>query len=216
MTMNFVPDGFFPEADSAWIPTLGDVLIRQNDPASTEYWNRVGWQNLSVPDDCARVQNRMDTLATRFNERYFNRMLNSETLERWQVRLQNRFDEVVRRYERAYELYETYKEDMLEDVLEGELRTVDNTTTQGGSDTSENRNIDTPDEVVNQNENYASSLSKGKVNYGRIETVNGTERRTVTGSALIDNINNSIYDWRDLDTEFVGEFENLFMNVFWY
>lgn len=214
--MSFMTDGLFPETDQVWIPTLGDVLIKQQTPGEPSVYGTVGWQALEVPVDCTRVQARMDALKTRFDERYFNRMLNAETLERWQVRLQNRFDEVVRRYERAYELYETYDEQMKEDVLAGETRVVDNTTTDGGSDTSENRAIDTPDEVVNAGDDYASSLNSGKVTYGRTQTVKGTEKKTITGSSLIENVNNSIYDWRDIDTEFVKEFENNFLNIFWY
>lgn len=206
----------FPLADDPWIPTLGDVLMKQNTADAPSPYSQVGWNALEVPAECTRVNARMPILKTRFDERYFNRMLNAETLERWQVRLQNRFDEVVMRYERAYEFYETYNTQMKEDVLAGETREVENTTTDSGSDTTEGRNIDTPDEVVNAGDNYASSLSRNKVNYGRSQTVKGTERTTVTGSSLIENINNSIYDWRDLDTEFVKEFENNFINIFWY
>lgn len=211
-------DGLFPEADSAWVPTLGDVLKKKSEGAYG--FTDVGWDELEVPADCPTVSQRMDSLKVRFEERYFNRMLNSETLERWQVRLQNRFDEVVRRYERAYELYSRYEQDMMDDVLEGEERVITTKNTQGGSDTSKGkvRNIDTPDEAVNASDDYASSRqdTDNTVNYGRTDEGNSTERRTVTGASLVDNINNSIYDWRDLDTEFVKEFENCFMNVFWY
>ena len=162
----------------------------------------------------------MAELKIRFDERYANRMLNSETLERWQVRLQNRFDEKVHVYERAYKLYQQYEQDMLDDVVQGEKITVTGTTQQGGSDTStvEARNIDTPDEVINADDNYASSLSKnqGTTQYGRKDTVDSTTTRIVTGQALVEGINNAIYSWRDLDTEFVKEFENNFLNVYWY
>ena len=217
--MNFVENGLFPEADSAWLPTYLDVQMK---------YPTFGWQSLVVDEDCPTVNSRMSILQTRFEERYANRMISSETLQRWQVRLQNRFDEVVRRYERAYGLYSRYQEDMDADVLPGETytekETIKSDTKQGGSDSSNNetRNIDTPDSVINQNPNYADSLSKGNstVNYGRTEDGNSTRdltrTRTLTGQDLMLNINGSIDGWRDLDTAFVSEFENLFLNIWWY
>lgn len=217
--MNFVENGLFPEADSAWLPTYLDVQMK---------YPTFGWQSLVVDDDCPTVASRMETLQVRFEERYANRMISSETLQRWQVRLQNRFDEVVRRYERAYGLYSRYQEDMDADVLPGETYTEKETlksdTKQGGSDSSEseNRNIDTPDSIINQNSNYADSLAKGKstVTYGRTDEGNSTRdltrKRTLTGQDLMLNINGSIDGWRDIDTSFVAEFENLFLNIWWY
>lgn len=217
--MNFVENGLFPEADSAWLPTYLDVQMK---------YPTFGWQSLVVDEDCPTVLSRMAILQTRFEERYANRMISSETLQRWQVRLQNRFDEVVRKYERAYGLYSRYQEDMDADVLPGETYTenekIENSAEQGGSDSSEseNRNIDTPDSIINQNPNYADSLTDGKstVTYGRTDKGNSTRdltrTRTLTGQDLMLNINGSIDGWRDIDTSFVGEFENLFMNIWWY
>ena len=211
--------GYFDEADQPWLPELIDVEAMKTGTDGS-YYSRFGWENLEVPEDCPIVASRMDTLKIRFDERYANRMLNSETLERWQVRLQNRFDEKVHVYERAYALYEKYEQDMMDDVVQGEKTVVSGTNTQGGSDSSEveSRNIDTPDEIVNANDNYASSLSKnkGKTTYGRTDTVDSTTTRTIMGRALVDGINDAIYSWRDLDTEFVKEFENNFLNVYWY
>ena len=217
--MNFVENGLFPEADEAWLPTYLDVQMK---------YPTFGWQSLVVDEDCPTVASRMETLRVRFEERYANRMISSETLQRWQVRLQNRFDEVVRRYERAYGLYSRYQEDMDADVLPGETYTekekIENSTEQGGSDSSESesRNIDTPDSIINQNPNYADSLSNGSstMTYGRTDkgssTRDMTRTRTLTGQDLMLNINGSIDGWRDIDTSFVAEFENLFMNVWWY
>ena len=209
----------FGDADQPWLPELIDIEAMKTGPEGA-YYSKFGWEQLALPDDCPLVASRMDSLKIRFDERYANRMLNAETLERWQVRLQNRFDEKVHIYERAYRLYQQYEQDMLDDVVQGEKVTVTGTTQQGGSDSStvEARNIDTPDELINADENYASSLSKnqGTTQYGRTDTVNSTTTRTVTGQALVEGINNAIYSWRDLDTEFVKEFENNFLNVYWY
>ena len=210
----------FGDAEIPWIPKLIDVenfKVNSDDP---DYWQRFGWEALEVPQDCSYVIQRMTTLKTRFDERYANRMLNSETMERWQVRLQNRFDEVVRRYDRQYELYQRYDQDMKDDIIAGDKTVTESTAQAGGSDTSEGsgRNIDTPDENVNDNTGYAGSRTDSKATntYGRTDTLNSVVTRTTTGKGVVDGINDSIMSWKDIDTEFVKEFENLFLNVFWY
>lgn len=222
----------FGDAELPWIPKLVDVenfKVNSHDPA---YWQRFGWEALDVPGDCTFVRERMDTLKTRFDERYANRMLNSETMERWQVRLQNRFDEVVQRYNRMYELYLRYDSDMKEDILSGD-KTVTSSTESGsvtatskGTDASEGtgRNIDTPDENINNITGYAGSRteSRGKSessmtnNSSSANKIDSTVTRTLTGQGVVDSVNDSVMAWRDIDTEFVKEFENLFLNILWY
>ncbi len=190
----------FPEADEAWIPTLGDILDKRSDPDAHPIYRKVGWDALEVPSDCPNVSARMDVLKVRFDERYLNRMLNAETLERWQVRLQNRFDEVVRRYDRAYSIYEAKNDSMLNDLEEGSM-----TTTKA---TSTGRSIDTPDSIINADDDYADRLNRSQAD--------GETKVVITGTGLVRSINDTIYEWRDLDTEFVKEFEDNFLNIFWY
>ena len=210
----------FGDAELPWLPKLCDVenfKVNSDDPA---YWQRFGWEALEVPGECTFVRERMDALKTRFDQQYFDRKLNSETMEVWQVRLQRRFDEVVRRYDRMYELYDRYDQDMKEDIISGDKTVTESTAQAGGSDTSEGtgRNIDTPDEQVNSTEGYAGSRSDSKATntYGRTDTLNSTVTHTMTGKGVVDSINDSVMSWRDIDTEFVKEFENNFLNVFWY
>lgn len=210
----------FGDAELPWLPKLCDVesfKVNSDDPT---YWQRFGWEALEVPGECTFVRERMETLKTRFDERYANRMLNSETMERWQVRLQNRFDEVVQRYNRQYELYVRYDQDMKDDIISGEKTITESTAQAGGSDTSEGtgRSIDTPDEQVNSTEGYAGSRSDSKATntYGRTDTLNSTVTHTMTGKGVVDGINDSVMSWKDIDTEFVKEFENNFLNVMWY
>lgn len=210
----------FGDAELPWIPKLIDVenfKVNSDDPA---YWQRFGWEALEVPEDCMFVRERMGNLKTRFDERYANRMLNSETMERWQVRLQNRFDEVVQRYNRMYELYQRYDQDMKEDILSGDKTVTTSKSQAGGSDTSigTGRNIDTPDENVNNITGYAGSRTDSKATntYGRTDSFDSTVTRTMTGKGVVDSINDSVMSWKDIDTEFVKEFENLFLNVLWY
>ena len=210
----------FGDAELPWIPKLIDVenfKVNSDDPT---YWQRFGWETLEVPGECTFVRERMGTLKTRFDERYANRMLNSETMERWQVRLQNRFDEVVQRYNRMYELYHRYDQDMKEDILSGDKTVTTSKSQAGGSDTSigTGRNIDTPDENVNNITGYAGSRTDSKATntYGRTDSFDSTVTRTMTGKGVVDSVNDSVMSWKDVDTEFVKEFENLFLNVLWY
>lgn len=210
----------FGDAELPWLPKLCDVenfKVNSDDPT---YWQRFGWEALEVPGECTFVRERMETLKTRFDQQYFGRKLNSETIEVWQVRLQRRFDEVVRRYDRMYELYQRYDQDMKDDIISGEKTVTESTAQAGGSDTSEGtgRNIDTPDELVNSTEGYAGSRSDSKATntYGRTDTLNSTVTHTMTGKGVVDSINDSVMSWKDIDTEFVNEFQNNFLNVFWY
>lgn len=246
----------FGDAELPWLPQLVDIesfKVNSDDP---DYWRRFGWEALEVPVECTFVRGHMDTLKTRFDERYANRMVNAETMERWQIRLQNRFDEVVRRYDRMYELYQRYDSDMKEDILSGDKTVTSSSENSSGSATTEGsdtfsgtdsvtgtattegtvRNIDTPDENINNVSGYAGNRSDStnensttsqntssskkdttaSNNYNNNNTVNSTVTRTITGQGVVDSVNDSVMAWRDIDTEFVKEFENLFLNVFWF
>ena len=204
-----------------WLPDLN----------SLEYWKSqeptkyagYGWSALVVPTECTYVSARMTELGTRFLERYGNRMLNAETLPRWQIRLQNRFDEVVDKWNRAYLLYTTQSTAMLNDIKTGTKTTVSGTVQASGSDSSSNTNTnkvaDTPDSVINLNDSYADRVSKntgsGSVTYGKKDTTNSTTTSEDTG-ILLENVNRTVHDWEDIDTEFIKDFENNFLNIFYY
>lgn len=228
----------FYDADCPWVPTLLDVeRMKASEPDGSPIdWRRFGWSALDVPANCEHVVARFDTLGERFLERYAYRMLNAETMEKWQVRLQNRFDEVVDMYERAYQLYEDNKEAMMNDVLPGTKREFEVTDTNSGSDneTSSGKNTgkskskfsDTPDSLINDSDNYAGSLSKvdndyttsgtNKKDYGRVISRKGKDVTINTGGELVDAVNHSIEGWKDIDTAFIASFENIFMNIWWY
>lgn len=190
--------GMFGYADEAWLPTLWDIekLKADGDP----YWNRFGWDQLVVPEGCPTVESKMPTLKVRFDERYANRRVNRETMEQWQLNLQSRFDEMAPRYERAYSIYTNKEQQMLDDVEEGSITTT-NATNVGKS-------IDTPDSIVNSDDNYADSMSKN--------TAEGKTQVVITGTGLVRAINTTIDEWRELDTEFIREFEDNFLNILWY
>ncbi len=229
----------FPSADDAWVPTLLEVEVNKaNEPDGSPIdWRRFGWSALYI--DTAlypHVAERFDILQERFNQRYAFRMLNQETMERWQIRLQNRFDECVARYDRAYELYEQYEDNLKNDILKGRKTVSEQTVDVDGSgdsqlsgtDTSvaKSKYSDTPNSLIDENDDYAGSLTKNTSSqtYGRKDArtnkqntkANGIVTETETGGVLIDALNDAISSWMDIDTRFVAEFENNFMNVYWY
>ena len=190
----------FSDAYAPWLPTLQDIEVRKDDPELADYYQRFGFGTLEIPDDCTHVIARKDRLKELFNERYAFRMINQETLERWQIRLQTKLDRIVRVYERAYALYEKYDAEMMDDMLGGEKITRD--TSADGSQ------VNTPDYATNASENYADNRSRSKVN----ETI-ATIR---TGDGLVDSVNEGFRKWTDIDQSFISEFEDNFLNIFWY
>lgn len=262
------PNEFFRDVDMPWMPKLVDVeyksLDTNPDPVERDYYKQFGWKGLDRdetedPDDSIypHINARWNVLMQRFNQRYFERMLAFETMETWQNRLQNKFDETAPRYERAYALYETYALDMASKLADGEIETIGATNqasgtdtkttsgsrssslTMGGSQTSttDNSTWDTPDSAVNQQAGYADSRTHGtdtlsftdrvdstsvtdsgsdSTAYGRLDTSASTRTKVFTGASILNNVNASVRDWKDIDTAFISEFENLFLNVFWY
>ena len=216
------------------------VHVVATDTGPTEkgfvYYDRFGLDRVEIPADCPRLSAVMTRAVQMFNERYAYRMLNSETLEQWQMRLQHVADLNVYRYERALTLYATNAEE-LANVLEKKVTVRDyesrnsgsDSTTYGRKDTFAGsvKNIDTPDSVINASDDYADSLTKSN----NSNTASGTDTLTHGLKNEIDDtvtetrepeggfvpaLNDSIDAYRDITADFVREFENNFMNVFWY
>lgn len=229
----------FYGADSPWVPTLLEIEINKaSEPdGSPVDWQKYGWSALYIDElQYPHVNARMSLLQERFNQRYGFRMVNQETLERWQMRLQNTFDQCVARYDRAYELYEMYQDNLKNDILKGKKtvteQTVDvdgsNDSQLSGSDTNSGKNkySDTPNSSINDSDDYAGSITKQDYTqtYGKKDSRtnkqntknNATVTETETGGVLIEALNDAITSWMDIDTRFIAEFENNFMNVYWY
>lgn len=182
----------FGYADEPWLPTLLDIERMKNEgtDADKTYWRKFGWDALEVPETDTEVKARMGVLNTRFLANYGWRMLSYETMEQWQVRLQERFDATVDKYERAYRLYAENKDAMMDDALPGAITTIkgavkasgsdtvsssgSDINTQSGSDSTSGtrKHSDTPDSLINASDSYAGTLDKdsGSVTYGRKDT----------------------------------------------
>ena len=213
------------ENDEIWIPTLNEVeyMKTHGSPEEQAYYSQFGWEQLEVPPDCDRVLDRMNTLKIRFDERYGGRMLGQETMERWQIRLQNKFDEVVYKWDRAYELYATNKQSMLVNIIDGRIVSNDTSSDINIIDdtvnTSKNKVIDTPDSAINDNSDYADVVydnNASRRNTGsRKNKTTSNSKEEVMGN-LIDKVNSTALKWMDIDTMFIKEFENNFLNIFYY
>lgn len=193
-----------------WLPTLQDIEVRK-DSGDPQYSN-LGWENLEVPDDCPHVLARMDQLKILFDETYFDRMINSETPSSWQIRLQRTFDRNVHRYERAYLVYETYAQELIDDIPSGEKESISRSVE--GSESAEASAVSTPDLQINDSDRYADSKNKSSGSSTLGESIERTKRKT--GDGFIDSLNESFRKWVDIDVAFVEEFQNNFLNLFWY
>ena len=216
------------------------VYVTTDDLGPTEkgylYYDRFGLDRVEIPADCPRLTAVMPRVIQLFNERYAYRMLNSETLEQWQMRLQHTADLNVYRYERALTLYATNAEE-ISNVLEKKTTERDATSENSGSDSTTYgrkdtfagsvKNIDTPDSAINASDDYADSLTKSDnsntasgtdtLTHGLKNTIKDkvVETREPEGG-FIPALNENIDAYRDIAVDFVSEFENNFMNVFWY
>lgn len=231
-----------------WLPTYIDLVKRKED-GDAEYQN-VGFDSLDVDASLENIDDRWEVLEQRFTERYAFRRISAETLTRWQVRLQNKFDEIADRYERAYALYAEQGAAMMDDILPGWKEIMDRTDKDSGTDTNTRtgsrelsydgsdkntrRFADTPDSSTNASDMYADRREestrsftdrkdtetfnqlKDALLHGKTTDIDYTLTRTETGAQIIDAVNEAITKWKDLDTQFVAEFENLFLNIFDY
>ena len=245
------------EAFEPWLPTLLDLEHRKQD-GDPDYQN-VGFSALVFPVGATNLNSRRTELEERFFERYAMRKINQETLPRWQLRLQNRFDEIADRYERAYQIYADYAAQMNGDVLEGwqdtysgsdskeykgnealEYSGSEDLTRSGSEKVADKEKVtDTPDAAINDTQAFADTVESGESETtfnnrkdtrsftNRKDTRSFTNRedkttfgkkitRVITGNNILENVNFSIENWMDIDTLFVKEFENLFLNVFDY
>lgn len=235
-------NGYFGAADAPWLPTVLDIerLKADGDVSERLYYSRFGFDQLEVPETAVHVSKRFRTLEQRFMQVYGWRQIGYETLEQWQVKLQEIMDANVDRFERAYALYETNRDAMMTDVLPGRKVTTLSDSMDGGKDSRKdvsdsndtvkgrNRSSDTPDSRINESDDYAGEISltdstsigkrdtESTTSYGRTNKVNISTTEQLTGTQILQAVNISIDDWRDIDTAFVGEFGKVFLNIFWY
>ena len=89
---------------------------------------------------------------------------------------------------------------MIDDMKGGEIITR---TASGVGST-----VNTPDIKINASDDYADSRTRSATSE-KVETVR-------TGEGLVDDINAGFRKFVDIDQEFIGQFEDSFLNIFWY
>lgn len=195
-------------------------LRTDEDEETAAYFSHFGFDKLTVPETATYVTSGWERIVQRFNQRYYFRRIGNETMERWQIRLQNKFDEVVDEMDRAYSLYATTTQ--INEVVKGTKTTYGHTITAGGQDTHSSTNnqrfADTPDGAVNEDDDYADRRSEQSgsttITYGNTKGMTGNDKVEVLGPEVLAGVNKSIRDWTDIDTLFISQFEDNFLNIF--
>ena len=123
-------------------------------------------------------------------------------------------DRIIPRYERNFRLYNENKV-----KLETDLEMVQTTEYLDVKDTfngaTENKVSDTPDTAINVSQNYAGNVTKGTATNSNTKT--GSVKTTITGrGGLVDQLNDNLDAWRDLESDLVGEYAKAFLSVIWY
>lgn len=227
-------ESYFHDADAPWMPKLIDIeAFKQNTdiPEKAEYFSKFGWDQIDYGQGegeydgpYPNIASRWSILTMRFNQRYGYRMLGIETMEHWQNNLQEKFDAMAPRYELAYALLDEHYDQLVDDVVEGEKETVTETNQASGTDTSTSsstgKSWDTPDTAINTEASYADAVSTtsgtGGTTYGRKDTHEIERTKLITGKGILENVNDTIRNFQDIDTLFINEFDSLFLSVYWY
>lgn len=212
-----------PGGPRAWyidLPTYAEVIAQ---------FPGFGFPGLDIAQ--AKYPNlfsRKDELETRFYARYCQRMIGFETLQLWQIKLQNRFDDIADEYERAFRIYSanaTQMDRAVEGWTEQESSSASgsaDTTSQGSTSSDSNgKEIDTPDSAINDSDSYADRQTKNH----RYDSENSsdhtytnasgskTKSHEIGGGRAVTSVNENIDAYRDYESRFLAEFEALFNGV---
>ena len=183
--------------------------------ASTDvYWSDFGIEYVELPDNTPLVHSIWDRICLRVNEAYYDRFLGGETLEQWQRRLQVITDRIIPRYERNFRIYEVNRQ-----KLETELGMTQTTEYLDVKDVNttdnESKVSETPDTAINENQNYAGSVSTGTGKTTNTKTGKVKMSMTPTGG-LIEQLNDNMDAWRDLESDLVEEYAKAFLSTIWF
>ncbi len=199
-------DGDFHPRASYWLPTWWEIKARaaekdanDNYTADALYYQKFGPEALDIWSSYTNLNNAKSDILKMFNDAYASRMINSETLEQWQVRLQAIAGRTAARYDRALSLYASNAAD-LTDTSESQTTTYNDLTNAGRASDSTNTSTTWTAGYADQR---TENVQSGSV---RVET-------NATGGPVND-INANIDRWRNILQEFTDEFAVCFLNIF--
>lgn len=196
-----------------------EYLSKLQDLDPTIGLNGVNWYGTLYPN----LYNHKDRLVYRFNKHYQLREISREDAGQWMLLLQDRFDEVANKYNHAYKLYDnqTIK---LDEFGIGYLREIwynsegsgSSSSSSSGSASSKFR--DTPtngNSTVNNptTENVDNSSGSSSSENQREGSGHSKEKYDYNDKQIMDEVNELINKYKQLDEDFIREFNNMFIGL---
>ena len=181
--------------------------------------NGVNWYGTLYPN----LYNHKARLVYRFNRHYQLREISRENAEQWMLLLQDRFDEVADRFNHAYKLYDdqTINLDNLGLGYIREYWTSGNSS--GSSDANGTSSSDTKFKDTTTNSNSTKNNPTTQNIEDNENSVHSESENTSSGHSkeqldrhdehIIDEVNELIRKYRQLDEDFIREFNELFIGI---
>lgn len=164
-----------------------------------------------------------DAIIEAFNLQYKYRELGTETEERFNDNLQITFNRIADRYNHAYKVTEENDVDKLGTgytYIEIRNRTLNSTGTSSTEESVDSKYKDTPatststlNNPTNQNLQDRDGTTEATTN--ETEEHNISRDNTKHDQEMIVELSQLIDRYRQIDVEFVDEFENCFMGIFY-
>lgn len=162
-------------------------------------------------------------LIERFNLTYALREVGREDLNQWMTLLQNKFNEICDKYNHAYKLYDD-EAISLDELGLGYVReylsssTGEGTASSASSATGDTKYRDTPTEaqsVINNptTETLENNEVTGSSDSSHESSFEATEKVTRHDQHVMQEVNRLIEDYKQLDTSFTHEFDELFIGI---
>lgn len=183
---------------------LCDLLARQSDP----YYSKFGIEQVE--------QDSLDNITwtkviQQFNSHYYEWALNGETLEQWQIRLQDTADRLLPTMSRRLTLYSNHEIDKVEMI-----GTMSMESTGTGSSSSNSKSIDTPDAKYNTDTaGYAGAVDINDSQSNDTRTTTTTHTSTPMGGVLTE-VELNMDAWHDVIRDTVDGFRKCFLTMIYY
>lgn len=167
------------------------------------------------------LANHKTDIINLFNQHFKFREIGSETYSRFQDMLQSRFNEVSDKYNHAYKVTSENDVDKLgtgyqydetrNRIIHGEASGTNNETRDSKYKDTPSNSASTINNPTNQNVDDREGTSTAENDETQDDTVH--QEKTVHDKEMIVELSELIDRYRQLDIEFVYEFENCFMGL---